>query len=65
MKREFKQWWSLIPPISTKWTITSHFNWTHWTQQRPWHMMLEIYVCSKINGCSVFIFRQIFTGQFF
>ena len=28
-------------------------------------MMLEIYVCSKINGCSVFIFRQFFTGQFF
>ena len=65
MKREFKQWWSLIPPISTKWTITSHFNWTHWIQQRPRHMMLEIYLCSKINGCSVFIFRQFFTGQFF
>jgi hypothetical protein len=25
-KRKFKQWWSTIAPISTKWTITSHFN---------------------------------------
>jgi hypothetical protein len=24
MKRKFKQWWSTIPPISTKPTITSH-----------------------------------------
>jgi len=24
MKRKFKQWWSTITPISTKWTITSH-----------------------------------------
>jgi len=31
MKRKFKQWWSSIPPISTKWTITSHLYWTHWT----------------------------------
>jgi len=33
MKRKFKHWWSSIPPISTKWTITSHLNWTHWTQK--------------------------------
>ena len=26
MKRQFKQWWSTVPPISTKWTITSHLN---------------------------------------
>jgi len=25
MKRKFKQLWSIIPPISIKWTITSHF----------------------------------------
>jgi len=25
MKRKFKQW------LSTKWTITSDLNWTHWT----------------------------------
>jgi len=25
MKRKFKQWQSTIPPISTKWTTTSHF----------------------------------------
>jgi len=42
MKRKFKHWWSSIPPISTKWTITSHLNWTHWTQKTPWHIMLEI-----------------------
>ena len=24
MKWKFKQWWSTIPPISTKWTTTSH-----------------------------------------
>jgi len=28
MKRKLKQWWSTIPPISTKGTITSH-----WTQK--------------------------------
>jgi hypothetical protein len=26
MKTKFKQWWSTNPPISTKWTITSHLN---------------------------------------
>jgi hypothetical protein len=26
MKRNFKQWWSIILPISTKRTITSHLN---------------------------------------
>ena len=26
MERKFKQWSSTIPPISTKQTITSHFN---------------------------------------
>jgi hypothetical protein len=26
MKRKLKQRWSTIPPISTKGTITSHFN---------------------------------------
>jgi len=31
MKRKFKQWWSSIPPLSIKRTITSQLNWTHWT----------------------------------
>jgi len=26
MKRKLKQWWSTIPPISTKRTFTSHLN---------------------------------------
>jgi len=34
----------MIPRISTKQTITSHLNWTHWTQKRPRHMMLEIQI---------------------
>jgi len=33
MKRKFKQWLSSILPISTKRTITSHLNWTHWTKK--------------------------------
>jgi len=40
MKRKFKQWCS-IPPISTKQTITSYLNWTHWMQKILRHMMLE------------------------
>jgi hypothetical protein len=32
MKGKFKHWWSSIPPITTTWTITSHLNWTYWTQ---------------------------------
>jgi len=43
MKRIFKQWWSSIPPTSTKRTITSHLNSLNITK-RPWHMMLEIQV---------------------
>ena len=34
MKRKFKQWWSSIPPISTKRTINSHLNWTHKIQKK-------------------------------
>ena len=34
MKRKFKQWWSSIPQISTKWTIICHLNWTSWTQKK-------------------------------
>jgi len=26
MKRKFEQWYSIIPPISTKWATTSDFN---------------------------------------
>jgi len=29
MKRKIKQWWSSIPPISTKRTITSRLNCIH------------------------------------
>ena len=32
MKRKFKQWWSSIPPISTKRTVTSHLYWTQTDQ---------------------------------
>jgi len=33
VKRKFKQWWSPIQQTSTKRTITSHLNWTHWTHK--------------------------------
>jgi hypothetical protein len=44
MKRKFKQWWSSIPPISTKQTLTPHLNWTYWTPKKLWHVMMEIHV---------------------
>jgi len=28
MKRQIKQWWSTIPSIPTKRTITPHLSWT-------------------------------------
>jgi len=39
MKRKFKQWWSSIPPISRKRTVTSHLNWSRWIQKDHdmWH----------------------------
>ena len=43
-KTKFKQWWTTIPPISTKQTITSHINWTHCTQKKTYHMPLEIQI---------------------
>jgi hypothetical protein len=30
---KFNQWWSSIPQILTKRTITSHLNWTYWSQK--------------------------------
>jgi len=42
MKRMFKQWWSTIPPISTKRTITSHLK--PLNAKRPGHMAFEIWV---------------------
>ena len=43
MKRKFKQWWSTIPPISTKQTITSHLNWTELTEHKK-TMSMEMQV---------------------
>jgi hypothetical protein len=64
MKRKFKQWWSIISPISTKWTVTSHLSWTHWTQKSPWHMTLEIQVLVLDRHKYVTGFKQ-FNGQHF
>ena len=36
----FKQWWSTIPPISTKSTLTSN----HWTRKRTKHLLMKIHV---------------------
>ena len=35
IKRQLKQWWSTIPPILTKQTITSHLK--SLNKKRPWH----------------------------
>ena len=43
-EKNFKQWCSSILPVSTKQTITSHLSLPHWTQERPQHMPLVIYV---------------------
>ena len=40
-----KQQWSPILPISTKWTIISHLN---WTQKRPRHMTLNIHIKNMV-----------------
>ena len=37
MKRMYKQWWSTIPLISTKWIITSHLN--HWIKKTTTYNM--------------------------
>jgi hypothetical protein len=34
LRRKFKQWWSSIPAISTKRTITSHLSCVHWTKRK-------------------------------
>jgi len=41
MKRKFKQWWSSITTISSKWPINSHLEHTE-HKRRPLHVMLEI-----------------------
>jgi len=32
-KKTLKQWWSTIPPIWTKRTISFCLDWIHWTQK--------------------------------
>ena len=40
--KENLQWWSSIPPVSTKQTIISHLNWTHSTQTGRRHITLDM-----------------------
>ena len=40
--KENLQWWSSIPPVSTKQTIISHLNWTHSTQKGRRHITLDM-----------------------
>jgi len=40
----FQNIYRSIPPISTKWKITSRHNWTHLTQKKTIHMMLVIQI---------------------
>jgi hypothetical protein len=44
MKRQFKQWWLTIPPISTKQKITSHHKDVAW----PW-IHLYIISCPSVH----------------
>jgi hypothetical protein len=69
MKRKVKQWWSSITSISTKGTITSHPNWTHWTlkdrgiwrwKSRSW---LGMYLLSSKN--ILYVFCWVFSFLFF
>ena len=57
MKRKCKQWWSTIPQISTKQTITSDLNWIYRTQKRPWHMMLENFPLLCTTRCGNFFLK--------
>jgi len=63
MKRKFKQWWSSILPRSTKRTITSHHNWTHWTQNRPRHMTLEIQILALDKHKNVMRLNRLIGSQ--
>ena len=51
MKRKFKHWWSLIPPMSTKRTITAYPHWTllH-TKKTTSYMTLKIQVPLAWDG---------------
>ena len=44
MKRKFKQWWSSIPPILTKQTITSHLNRTYVLNMFTYEYFSQFYV---------------------
>jgi len=43
MERKFKQWWSTVILIATKWTATSHLISLN-IKKKPWQMRLEILV---------------------
>jgi hypothetical protein len=51
MKRKFKQWWSSISPISTKWIITSHLNWTQKWPHDIWHWKSRSLLGTDTNMC--------------
>ena len=60
MKRNFKQWLSAIPPISTNQIITFHLNWTRWTQKwKTRRMILEIQVLTLDRHKNVHIYMYL------
>jgi hypothetical protein len=72
---KFKQWWSSIPQILTKRTITSHLNWTYWSQKinktyvvgnpRPSMWQVQQCGCVKLlDSICVAVVLSIFTLSF-
>jgi hypothetical protein len=47
-KESLKQWWSTIPPISTKRSITCR--WNHWTQKRWYRFPLISFILKTIKA---------------
>jgi len=62
IKREFKQWLSTIPPVSTKWTSTSHIN--SLNTKRPQHMTLEIHALALARHNHVAKWNRLMGSRF-
>ena len=64
MKRKFKQWWSAIPPISTKWTFTARLK--SLNTKKLWHLPIDVQVLARdrYNKLTVIIMTRIVFGIF-
>ena len=59
MKRKFKQWWSTIPPISTKQTILSELI----EHKKKYDMTLEIQVLARDKHTYFVVLNQLMVSQ--